>query len=100
MARGQSEKAAVAKKILETFEGSFEYDKKIRIPMNIDGEDIQVAVALTAAKTNVSPGGDVILPGSEGDNINAPQGAPAASDVQVSEEEKQKVTSLLESLGL
>lgn len=98
MARGQAEKAAVAKKILEIFEGSFEYDKKIRIPMNIDGEDIQVAVALTAAKTNVSPGGDVILPGSAGDTVNASNNS--ASDVQVSEEEKQKVTSLLESLGL
>lgn len=99
MARGQAEKAAVAKKILETFEGSFEYDKKIRIPMNIDGEDIQVAVALTAAKTNVSPGGDVIMPGSAADTVNAAQGN-SASEVQVSEEEKQKVASLLESLGL
>ncbi len=59
MARGQNEKQIILNKILSTFEGSFIYDGVIRIPV----DDVQIKVALTCAKDNVTPGGDMLAPG-------------------------------------
>ena len=59
MARGAESKELITQKILETFEGSFKYDKEIRIPMLENGEIVQVKVTLTAAKVNVESGGDI-----------------------------------------
>ena len=65
MARGQIAKAEIQKKILNNFEGSFLYNdgKEIRIPIQENGEDIQIKVTLTAAKENVVSGGENVLPG-------------------------------------
>ena len=59
MARGQEEKLIVINKIKEVFPEAFEYDKTIRIPIG----DVQIKVALTAAKVNVGPGEDSAVPG-------------------------------------
>ena len=53
--KGSISKEIVTKKILETFEGSFQYEKEIRIPMEEDGNQIQLKCVLTCAKTNVEP---------------------------------------------
>lgn len=86
MAKGSIEKEEITKKILETFEGSFCYDKEIRIPIN----DVQIKVTLTCAKANVEVGKDAVVPG----NIEA---SPAA---ELTEQEKKETADLLASLNL
>ena len=101
MARGQEEKLIVINKIKEVFPEAFEYDKTIRIPIG----DVQIKVALTAAKDNVEPGGDVAVPGVKATTVTIAEGAePVFEDVpaavEPSAEELNAVSSLMESLGL
>ena len=101
MARGQEEKLIVINKIKEVFPEAFEYDKTIRIPIG----DVQIKVALTAAKDNVEPGGDTTVPGIKATKVTIAEGAePVFEDVSAtvepSEEELNAVSNLMESLGL
>ena len=101
MARGQEEKLIVINKIKEVFPEAFEYDKTIRIPVG----DIQIKVALTAAKDNVEPGGDAAVPGVKATKVTIAEGVePVFEDVSAavepSEEELNAVSNLMESLGL
>lgn len=94
MARGSESKEIITQKILETFEGSFRYDKEIRIPIVENGEVIQVKVTLTAAKVNVANGSDTAVP-----MTNAGGGQPVTQNLEITPEEKQETANLLESLG-
>ena len=101
MARGQEEKLIVINKIKEVFPEAFEYDKTIRIPIG----DVQIKVALTAAKDNVEPGGDAAVPGIKATKITIAEGAePVFEDVSAivepSEEELNAVSNLMTQLGL
>ena len=105
MARGQEEKLIVINKIKEVFPEAFEYDKVIRIPIG----DVQIKVALTAAKDNVEPGGDAAVPGAKATKVTIAEGAePVFEDVsgyvsaviEPSAEELNAVSNLMESLGL
>ena len=105
MARGQEEKLIVINKIKEVFPEAFEYDKVIRIPIG----DVQIKVALTAAKDNVEPGGDAAVPGVKATKATIAEGAePVFKDVsgyvsaviEPSAEELNAVSNLMESLGL
>ena len=102
MARGQEEKLIVINKIKEVFPEAFEYDKTIRIPIG----DVQIKVALTAAKDNVEPGGDAAVPRTKATKVVAiANGAePVFEDVpaavEPSAEELNAVSSLMKSLGL
>ena len=101
MARGQEEKLIVINKIKEVFPEAFEYDKTIRIPIG----DVQIKVALTCAKDNVEPGGDVAVPGVKATKVTIAEGAePVFEDVSAtvepSAEELNAVSNLMESLGL
>ena len=101
MARGQEEKLIVINKIKEVFPEAFEYDKTIRIPIG----DVQIKVALTAAKDNVEPGGDVAVPGIKATKVTIAEGAEpvfeeASAIVEPSAEELNTVSNLMESLGL
>lgn len=102
MARGQEEKLIVINKIKEVFPEAFEYDKTIRIPIG----DVQIKVALTAAKDNVEPGGDTAVPGVKATKVVAiANGAePVFEDVpaavEPSEEELNAVSNLMNQLGL
>ena len=101
MARGQEEKLIVINKIKEVFPEAFEYDKTIRIPMG----DIQIKVALTAAKDNVEPGGDVAVPGVKATKVTIAEGAePVFEDVsktiEPSQSELDAVNNLMSQLGL
>ena len=100
MARGAVSKEKITKRILDTFEGSFLYDKEIRIPVTEDGELIQIKVTLTAAKTNVESGDDVKIPGVESNEINFETQTATKEKIEVTEEEKQNVATLLKNLGL
>ena len=101
MARGQEEKLIVINKIKEVFPEAFEYDKTIRIPIG----DVQIKVALTAAKDNVEPGGDTAVPGVKATKVTIAEGAEpvfeeASASVEPSAEELNTVSNLMESLGL
>ena len=101
MARGQEEKLIVINKIKEVFPEAFEYDKTIRIPIG----DVQIKVTLTAAKDNVEPGGDAVVPGIKATKVAIADGAePVFKDVSAtvepSAEELNAVSNLMESLGL
>lgn len=93
MARGAESKEIITQKILETFEGSFKYDKEIRIPVLENGETVQIKVALTCAKVNVENGGDVTIP-------TAAASATPIFSSEITDQEKQEVSNLLESLNL
>ena len=101
MARGQEEKLIVINKIKEVFPEAFEYDKTIRIPIG----DVQIKVALTAAKDNVEPGGDVAVPGVKATKVTIAEGAePVFEDVSAtiepSQSELDAVSNLMNQLGL
>ncbi len=75
--KGAASKQQVTEQILNTFEGSFVYDKEIRIPCIEDGQEVQIKVTLTAAKTNVERGGDTAVPTA---TKSAATGVAAPSD--------------------
>lgn len=96
MARGTESKEIITRKILETFENSFKYDKEIRIPIVENGELIQIKVTLTAAKVNVESGGDTAVPvaGNTSTTVNS------SDDLKITEQEKKETMELLQSLNL
>ena len=101
MARGQEEKLIVINKIKEVFPEAFEYDKTIRIPIG----DVQIKVALTAAKDNVEPGGDIAVPGVKATKVTIAEGSePVFEDVskpiEPSQSELDAVNNLMSQLGL
>ena len=101
MARGQEEKLIVINKIKEVFPEAFEYDKTVRIPIG----DVQIKVALTAAKDNVEPGGDAAVPGIKATKVTIAEGAePVFEDVskaiEPSQSELDAVNNLMSQLGL
>lgn len=105
MARGAASKEQVMAGILAAFPGSFKYDKEIRIPMNEDGEIIQIKCVLTAAKVNVENGGDTAVPGTATATATktvtaSVSSAPAGFMNEPTAEEKQAVADLVSKLGL
>lgn len=104
MARGAVAKEEIFARILETFEGSFMYNngKELRIPWNEGGNEVQIKVALTCAKDNVSPTGETVeksaaVAQETGEFMNFPAPKKRA---EITEEEKQNVNDLLKALGL
>lgn len=100
--KGAQAKIDITKKILDTFPGSFTYEKEIRIPyVDADGTSGQIKVVLTAAKVAVEGGDDNILPG---ENAATAPIKPAVTSEKIpqepSEEEKERLAALLEKLGL
>lgn len=92
--KGAESKKEIINKILETFKDSFIYaGKELRIPMDENGERVEIKVALTCAKTNV--GGD---DGGECAECAIP--APSGETAAPTEEEKQNIANLMERLGI
>lgn len=94
MAKGAVAKQEVLTKIKEIFPEAFEYGKELRIPMEEDGQRVEIKIALTCAKTNV--GGDAASEVSGlqfEDTLNIAPAAPT-------EEEKQNIANLMDRLGL
>ena len=96
MARGAKAKEEVIAKILETFSGSFKNDKEIRIPIQEDGEIIQIKVALTAAKVNVSPDGEDAI--FMNNTSTTPTESVKPSMIEPTEEEKRNVEEIIRNL--
>lgn len=103
-ARGSILKQEVAEKILAAFPGSFLYNdgKEIRINGIENGESLQIKISMTCAKVAVEGGDDTVLPGEKtaatadvrpiGTNEKIPQ--------EPSAEEKERLKTLLDKLGL
>lgn len=103
MARGAASKEQVMAGILAAFPGSFKYDKEIRIPMNEDGEIIQIKCVLTAAKVNVENGDDTAVPSAVTTTKTVTASVSPVSASLINEptaEEKQAVADLVSKLGL
>lgn len=103
--KGSIAKQEIAQKILETFKGSFQYDKEIRIPWIENGEQIQIKLTLTAAKAIVDAGGDIAMPGNIAVEVAAASAqetsvSSKAANIETSAEEKENLSKLLRSLGL
>lgn len=99
--KGSQAKEEITKKILETFDGSFKYEKEIRIPIMENGELIQIKCVLTAAKTNVEKGGDVAIPNGTSNpagEINFEE--KKEEPVKATEEEMHSLAELLNNLNL
>ena len=92
MAKGTQSKQEITKKLLEIFPGSFLYNsgKEIRIPMEEDGEQVQIKIALTCAKVNVQIGDDVAIPTAS----TTPQ------STEITEQEKKEVRNIIAELNL
>ena len=91
MARGSQAKTEITQKLLETFAGSFPYDKEIRIPWVENGEQVEIKVTLTCAKTNV---------GNAETQVTGSIEPKVAASGEITEEEKKEVVDLITKLGL
>lgn len=96
--KGQKAKQEVTQRILETFNGSFLYEKEIRIPCIEDGAEIQIKVTLVAAKTNVNPDGEVVV--SDTENTEVTPKVESTEPTAYTETEKKNIATLLKELGL
>lgn len=99
--KGAAAKETVAKKILEIFDGSFQYEKEIRIPMLENGELVQIKCTLTCAKVNVGQNDDIAIPGANSNEINFETSKSAIeTHIEATEEEKETVSRLAKMLDL
>lgn len=88
---GAEEKEIIKNKILEMFNGSFCYDKEIRIPLN----DRQIKVTLTCAKVNVDPPN-----GAASASIDTVTSTPVVENTEMTAEEVAEVKSIAQRLNL
>jgi hypothetical protein len=94
MVRGAEAKNIVTAKILDAFVGAFVNDKEIRIPVEENGEIIQIKVTLTAAKVNVKPNAGAAMPTKD------VTPAPTTEQATLTEQERKDVANILAELNL
>ena len=96
MARGAEAKQIITDKILQTFEGAFIYGgKEIRVPLQENGERVEIKVTLTCAKENVGGNSAFAEPQSE-----TSQPVQASVPAPPTEDEKANIADLMSRLGL
>jgi hypothetical protein len=95
--RGAESKQIVINKILETFKDSFIYNngKEIRVPMEENGERVEIKVALTCAKTNVGGDGASVESGGQASAFTE---TPAVTDLTT--DEKENIQKIMDRLGI
>lgn len=98
--KGAISKQIVTQKILDTFEGSFTYEKEIRIPLIEDGVPIQLKCVLTCAKVNVEPNGENAIPGEVIINPTSTDTPKKEVHTEATQEEKDNVRKLMQMLNL
>lgn len=104
MAKGAESKTKFISEILKTFEGSFLYNggKEIRVPMQEDGNDIQLKITITCAKENVNADSENAIPGAAEapvkESLNEVQTSPTEPP-QMTETERQNVENLMKALN-
>ena len=103
MARGAEGKANVVKKLQAAFGADFigEYDKKVYVWSQENGEKIQIAISMTCPK---NPVGEVTVVSNGGLDFSAAAPtaiAPAVHEpAEITEEEKANIADLMAKLGL
>ena len=105
MARGTESKNIITAKLLETFAGSFIYDKNIIIPMVENGESLQIKIALTCIKTNVSaedstPAEFKAAPASDNELNFEDTPTPSPAEINATPEEKANIARLVEKFNI
>lgn len=107
MAKGAIAKELVAKKIAQVFGADFvgEFDKKLYVWAEENGEKVQIAISMTCPKTPV--GADTIdFKAEPGDSLNfedmsaAPIKGGVAAPTEISADEKKNIAELMARLGL
>ena len=107
MARGTESKNIITAKLLETFAGSFIYDKNIIIPMVENGENLQIKIALTCIKTNVSAEDSTPAEFKTTSAANASNElnfedtpTPSPAEINATPEEKANIARLVEKFNI
>ncbi len=101
-AKGSILKQEIANKILEAFPGSFLYNdgKEIRINGTENGESLQIKLTLTAAKVAVEGGSNITLSGGSSVTDTKVNTVHANIPQEPSDEEKERLQTLLSRLAL
>ena len=101
-AKGSILKQEIASKILAAFPGSFLYNdgKEIRINGTEEGQPLQIKLTLTAAKVAVEGGSDTALPGEAATADAKPVVTNEKIPQEPTAEEKERLTMILNKLGL
>lgn len=104
MAKGTIGKANVIKKIKQAFGADYigEYDKKIYVYTQENGERIQIAISLTCPKVQVAVA-DAPATGDFNFEDDAPSTVVAAGAFQpadITTAERERVNDLMKKLGL
>ena len=104
MARGAIAKTNVTNRIKEAFGANFigEYDKKLYVWAQENGEQVQIAISLTCPKVpvvvaNAPVSGDFNF---EDDSPNTVVAASAFQPADITDEERARVNDLMTMLGL
>ena len=92
-AKGARAKQEIAEKLFELFPNAFEYGKEIRIPWTEEGNQVEIKLTMTCAKTNVA---DTV---SESVAGAAAQGT-SIENSEPTQEEISQVAALMDRLGL
>ena len=105
MAKGAIAKENVAKKIAAAFGADFvgEFDKKLYVWAEENGEKVQIAIAMTCPK---NPVGDIDFSAEPGNSLNfedmsaGPVAGGSTAKADVTDEEKKNIADLMSRLGL
>lgn len=107
MAKGAEAKANVVKKIQAAFGADFvgEYDKKIYVWAQENGEKIQIAISMTCPKNPIGAVNTAALDFGGDLDFEKMGSTPTLAQTsfepaEISEEEKQTVADLMARLGL
>ena len=107
MARGNIAKENVTKKIAQAFGADFvgEFDKKLYVWANENGEKVQIAISMTCPKTPV--GAEMMdFKAEPGNSLNfedmsaAPIAGGNAASAEITDEEKKNIAELMRKLNL
>lgn len=93
MAKGASSKQIIIDKIMEIYPAAFIYGKELRIPMEEDGQNIEIKLTLACAKNNVKDN-DI------NENTVSFENNNNNNNIEPSDEEKENISKLMERLGL
>ena len=105
MAKGTIAKNVVAQKIAAAFGTDFvgEFDKKLYVWAEENGEKVQIAIAMTCPK---NPVGDINFSAEPGNSLNfedmsaGPVAGGNAAKAEITDEEKKNIAELMARLGL
>lgn len=105
MAKGAIAKTEVTKKIAQAFGADYigEYDKKLYVWANENGERVQIAINMTCPKNQIDVGDMGYSDEGGGDyDFSDPAVMPAAPAkvAEITQDEVNRVTALMEKLGL